>query len=607
MSGVIKLLPDHVANQIAAGEVIQRPASVVKELLENSIDAGAKKIQLIIKDAGKTLIQVIDNGSGMSAIDALMCFERHATSKIQNADDLFNIGTKGFRGEALASIAAIAHITLKSKQAENELGANIIMEGSIVKSNEPCACPDGTSIEVKNLFYNVPARRKFLKSNAVETKHIIEEFQRVAFVHPSIEFILVHNDQEIFNLEKGNFRKRIVDIMGKSYNERLVPIEEDTDIIKVSGFICKPEYARKSRGEQYFFVNDRFIKNHYFHHAISNAFDELIAHDNHPGYFIQLQVDPSEVDINIHPTKTEVKFQEESAIYAILKAATRKSLNKFSIAPTLDFNQEMSFDTPRPTGNVSAPEIKVDKSFNPFREEKDWERGASFQSPSGNWEKLFEEDQNPADFNDFLSQVHFEKQHEQGQIQTENEFPFIIQFGGNYILTSRNHELMIIDQRKAHERVLYEFLIEAQAFDQRKSQQLLFPETIELTPQGTVILEELLPELNKMGFDIAPFGPNTFTINGTPSDLVEIDVKDTLEHLVEQFQLHEKSFKEKKEQSLAKNMATKIAVKGGQKLQKEEMEHLVKELFACDQPYKSPSGKNIIFAIQTEDLIKYFS
>ena len=607
MSGVIKLLPDHVANQIAAGEVIQRPASVVKELLENSIDAGSKKIQLIIKDAGKTLIQVIDNGSGMDASDALMCFERHATSKIQNADDLFNIGTKGFRGEALASIAAIAHIELKSKQEENELGAKIIMEGSIVKSNEPCACPNGTSIEVKNLFYNVPARRKFLKSNAVETKHIIEEFQRVAFVHPSIEFTFVHNDQEIFNLEKGNFRKRIVDIMGKSYNERLVPIEEDTDIIKVSGFICKPEYARKSRGEQYFFVNNRFIKNHYFHHAISNAFNELISTDSHPGYFIQLQVDPSEVDINIHPTKTEVKFQEESAIYAILKASTRKSLNKFSIAPTLDFDQETSFNAPRATGTVSAPEIKVDKNFNPFREEKDWERGASFQSPNGNWEKLFKEDQNPADFSDFLEQVHFEKDHEQEQIDAENEFPFIIQFGSNYILTSRNHELMIIDQRKAHERVLYEFLIEAQAFDQRKSQQLLFPETIELTAQGTVILEEILPELNKMGFDIAPFGPNTFTINGTPSDLAEIDVKDTLEHLVEQFQLHEKSFKEKKEQSLAKNMATKIAVRSGQKLQKEEMEHLVKELFACDQPYKSPSGKNIIFAIQKEDLIKYFS
>lgn len=607
MSNVIKLLPDHVANQIAAGEVIQRPASVVKELVENAVDAGATKIQLIIKDAGKTLIQVVDNGLGMDSSDAQMCFERHATSKISSADDLFNLGTKGFRGEALASIAAIAHIDLKTKQVDSELGNHIVIEGSIVSENEPCSCPTGTSIQVKNLFFNVPARRKFLKSNAVETKHILEEFQRIAFVHAQVEFQFVNNDQEIFNLESGNFRKRIVDIMGKSYNQRLVPIEESTDIIKISGFIGKPDYAKKTRGEQYFFVNDRFIKNHYFNHAINGAYDELIAEDNHPSFFIKLTVDPRDVDINIHPTKTEVKFQEDSAIYAILKAAVRQSLNKYAVAPTLDFNQETSFNTPLPKGNISPPEIRVDKNFNPFKSEKDWEKGASFQTPKGDWEKLFKEDQNPQDYNDFLSQVHYEKDNEQVEIHNQAEFALLHQFKGNYIITSRNNELMIIDQRRAHERVLYEFLIEAQAFEAKKPQQLLFPETIELTPQGSTILQDLIPELSKMGFDIAPFGPNTFTINGTPADLTEIDVVDTLEHLVEQYQLHEKTFKEKKEQALAKNMATKIAVKNGQKLQKEEMAHLVKELFDCDQPYKSPTGKNTIFALQTEDLLKYFS
>ena len=368
MPDIIQLLPDAVANQIAAGEVIQRPASAVKELLENAIDAGSDTISLVIKDAGKALIQVNDNGFGMSETDARLSFERHATSKIKSADDLFNINTKGFRGEALASIAAIAQVELKTKIVGTDLGTQIIIEGSEVKEQEVCNCSKGTSFSIKNLFYNVPARRNFLKSNPVEIKHIIEEFQRVAMVHADIAFSMYNNGNEVFNLKKGSFRQRIVGIFGEKYNQKLVPVTENTDIVSIEGFVSKPEFAKKTRGEQYFFVNDRFIKNPYLNHAVNNAFDQLLSKDQFPSYFLKLTIDPSKIDINIHPTKTEIKFEDERAIYAIIRTAVKQALGKFNIAPTLDFEQESSFNVPlmKSSDSVKAPSIKVNKDYNPF-------------------------------------------------------------------------------------------------------------------------------------------------------------------------------------------------------------------------------------------------
>ena len=390
MSDIIKLLPDAVANQIAAGEVIQRPASAVKELLENAIDAGADNISLVIKDAGKALIQVIDNGFGMSETDARLSFERHATSKIKSADDLFNLSTKGFRGEALASIAAIAQVVLKTKVEGNDLGTEILIEGSEVKEQEVCSCAKGTSFSIKNLFYNVPARRNFLKSNPVEVKHIIEEFQRVAMVHADIAFSMYNNDNEVFNLKKGSFRQRIVGVFGEKYNQKLVPVEENTDIVSIIGFVSKPEFAKKTRGEQYFFVNDRFIKNSYLNHAVNNAFDQLLSKDQHPSYFLKLTIDPSKIDINIHPTKTEIKFEDERAIYAIIRTSVKQALGKNNITPTLDFEQESSFNVPllRSSEPIKAPTIKVNTSYNPFAEKSTPPPRPKAQSTK-NWESLY--------------------------------------------------------------------------------------------------------------------------------------------------------------------------------------------------------------------------
>ena len=420
MENVINRLPDAVANQIAAGEVIQRPASIVKELMENAIDSGASKIQLITKDAGKSLVQVIDNGCGMSEKDALMSFERHATSKIKTAQDLYSLFTKGFRGEALASMCAVAHVEMKTRRAKDELGNKIINEGSKIKTKEPTPTPQGTSICVKNLFYNIPARRKFLKSNSVETRHIIEEFQRVALIHPEITFIFSNNDSEIYHLEKGNFRQRIVSIFGKSFDEKLVPITENTDIVDISGFIGKPEFAKKTRGEQFFFVNNRFIRNSYLNHAVGQAMEDLLPPKAYPTYFIQLNIDPAEVDINIHPTKTEIKFSDEKSIYAILRAATKQSLNKFKVAPTLDFDQETSFQMYNPSneGPVSEPKITVNPDFNPFDEVKEtevkkWSSGSAFKTSTSkgsfDWKNLYENDKDlkKENFDDLFVDIKF--------------------------------------------------------------------------------------------------------------------------------------------------------------------------------------------------------
>ncbi len=620
MENVINLLPDAVANQIAAGEVIQRPASVVKELMENSIDAGATTVELIIKDAGKTLVQVIDNGCGMTEQDARMSFERHATSKINSAQDLFSLCTKGFRGEALASICAVAHVEMKTRRQKDELGFHLINEGSKITTQEPTSTPQGTSIAVKNLFYNIPARRKFLKSNSVETRHIIDEFQRVALIHPEINFILINNDSEVYHLEKGNFRQRIVSIFGKSFDEKLVPIDEDTDIVGISGFIGKPEFAKKTRGEQFFFVNKRFIKNNYLNHAIAQAMEDLLPPKAYPTYFIQLEIDPAEVDINIHPTKTEIKFGDEKSIYAILRAATKQSLNKFKVAPTLDFDQETSFNTYNPSfdGPLSEPKVQVTPGFNPFEQEdqsdvqsKNWSSGSSFKSnaskPNFDWKNLYEDDRDlkNENFDDLIGEIEFEEEHEQKQLIEDNEAEevlFVKQIYNQYIQTFHNRKLIFIDQRRAHERVLYEYFKKSLNEQKNASQQLLFPESISLQAADAVLLKDVLPELQQMGIDINEFGPNDFVINGLPADLHELNAKQLIEQLIEQFKINGDEIRIDKREALAKNLSRNIAIKRGVKMEEEEMKGLVQQLFYCESPYINPSGKSTFFNFTAEEI-----
>lgn len=617
MENVINLLPDAVANQIAAGEVIQRPASAVKELMENSIDSGAEKIQLIIKDAGKTLIQVIDDGCGMTEQDARMSFERHATSKINTAKDLFALCTKGFRGEALASVCAVAHIEMKTRRAKDELGFHLINEGSKITKQEAITTPVGTSVSVKNLFYNIPARRKFLKSTSVETRHIIDEFQRVALIHPEIAFELINNDTEVYNLPKGNFRQRIVSVFGKSFDEKLVPIEEDTDIVGVAGFFGKPEFAKKTRGEQFFFVNKRFIKNSYLNHAIAQAMDDLLPPKAYPTYFIQLEIDPAEVDINIHPTKTEVKFGDEKSIYAILRAATKRSLNRFKVAPTLDFNQETSFNSydPEFNGPISEPKVQVDSSFNPFEKPKEakaksWSSGNSFKTSSAkgsfDWKNLYEQDKDlkNENFDDLLGDIEFEEEHEQTKLIKEdiNKFTFVKQIYKQYIQTFYKGNLIFIDQKRAHERVLYEYFQTALKEQKKTSQQLLFPESISLQAADAELLKSVLPDLQQMGIDINEFGPTDFVVNGLPSDLHELNAKQLIEQLIEQFKLNGDEVKIDKREALTKSMSRNIAIKKGQKLEVEEMSELVNQLFDCESPFINPYGKTTFFNFTLEEI-----
>jgi DNA mismatch repair protein MutL len=619
MENVINLLPDAVANQIAAGEVIQRPASVVKELMENSIDSGATTVELIIKDAGKTLIQVIDDGCGMTEQDAKMSFERHATSKINTAQDLFALCTKGFRGEALASICAVAHVEMKTRRLKDELGFHLVNEGSKITTQEPTSTSQGTSIAVKNLFYNIPARRKFLKSNSAETRHIIDEFQRVALIHPEINFFLVNNDTEVYHLEKGNFRKRIVAVFGKSFDQKLVPIGEDTDIVSISGFIGKPEFAKKTRGEQFFFVNQRFIKNNYLNHAIANAMDDLLPPKSYPTYFIQLEIDPAEIDINIHPTKTEIKFGDEKSIYAILRAATKQSLNKFKVAPTIDFDQETSFNTynSKASGPLSEPKIQVTPGFNPFSEQeedkvksKNWSTGLNLKQNTSkgdfDWKKLYDskKDLKNENFDDLIGEIEFEEEHEQKQLIEDpaTEITFVKQIYKQFIQTFKNGELLFIDQRRAHERVLYEYFKKSMDEQKNVSQQLLFPESISLQAADSVLLKSVLPELQQMGIDINEFGPNDFVINGLPADLRELSAKQLIENLIEQFKIDGDEIKLDKRESLAKSLSRNIAINRGVKMEKEEMVGLVEQLLLCKYPSINPSGKSTFFYFPIEEI-----
>lgn len=607
MPDIIQLLPDSVANQIAAGEVVQRPASAVKEMLENAIDAGANSIQLIVKDAGKTLIQVIDNGCGMTETDARLSFERHATSKIRQAEELFRIRTKGFRGEALASIAAIAHVEMKTRLSDNEVGTKILISGSEVENQEPCATPVGTSISVKNLYFNTPARRNFLKSDAVEMKHIVEEFERVALAHSDIAFKLIHNTSELFNLKSSTARQRIVNMFGPKYNERLVPVKEETAIVKLSGFIGKPEYAKKTRGEQYFFVNNRFIKNSYLHHAVKTAFDELISRDSYPAYFLYLDLDPSSIDVNIHPTKTEIKFTEERSIYAIIHSAVRNSLGKYNISPSLDFEQEDIFNVaPLPKDAQIAQPETVDFNFNPFdansgkspTSSSTFERNKPAGTP-GNWEDFYQ-----------ISEKSFESQSEliertpdTDRIADNRNF---IQLQKRYILTSIKSGMLIVDQQRAHERVLFEWAVTVMNDQQASSQQSLFPETIELSNQDCELLKDLEPDLQKLGFTVDSFGGSSVVINGVPAEAADYPVSELIEGILEQYKNEADSLKSASRTALAKSIARNMSVKRGRTLQREEMLELIDALFACEQPQVSPGGKPCILKFSIDELNEKF-
>lgn len=616
MSSIIQLLPDHVANQIAAGEVVQRPASVVKELLENAIDAGATDIKLICKDAGKTLIQVIDNGKGMSLIDARLCFERHATSKIRKAEDLFDLHTKGFRGEALASIAAIAHVELKTKQEQDELGTHLVIEGSKFTSQEPAVLPKGTSFSVKNLFFNIPARRNFLKSDVVELRHIIDDFQRVALAHANIHFTLYHNGSEIFNLPQSNLRQRIVNIFAGKTNEKLVPISETTDIVSIQGFIGKPEFAKKSRGEQFFFVNNRYIKNGYLHHAIMAAYEGLLKDGAQPSYFLYLDVPPHTIDINIHPTKTEIKFDDEHAMYAILRSATKHSLGQFNVAPVLDFDRDANLDTPYSYQHKEAdyPTIQVDGNFNPFAEEKKTSSGGKSAgtnykvAASGNsWESLyvglkdaFEPRELPVE-TDILTSTLF------GENEVEKAKTATYQIHKKYIVSPIKSGMLIIDQQRAHQRILYEQFLKNITIQQANSQQLLFPLTLYFSGNELALLQELQQSLENTGFVFESVTPESVQISGIPVAITESEVAIVLEQLVSDLteEIPDSSFSQM--DSMAKSMAKSLAVKTGTYLTEQEQENIVNNLFACKEQNLSPFQKPTFITISVEDLDKKFS
>ena len=582
---IIQLLPDHVANQIAAGEVIQRPASAVKEMLENALDAGGTEIKLFVKDAGKTLLQVVDNGCGMSETDVRMCFERHATSKIKNANDLFNIQSMGFRGEAMASIAAIAHVELNSKLTDKELGSCLIIEGSKIISQKDSTSISGTSIKVKNLFYNVPARRNFLKSDKVEMRHITEEFSRAALANPKVKIQLFHNNNELFHLPKSNFRKRIINIIGDKKNEILVPIDEETTLVKISGFIGKPEAAKRTRGEQYFFVNKRFIKSHYLNHAVSKAFEEVIPNNYFPSYFINLIIDPKLIDINIHPTKTEIKFEDEQAIYSIIRATVKRSLGAYNIAPSLDFSQEISFDVDFKKKNsniIIQPTIKVDSTYNPFEKKDEYQKKSGIKFTKEEYEEpsLSEE---------------FKSNHEHDQPN---------QIGNHFIAFPNENGLLLIDQRRAHKRILFEYFKNILIQQQGQSQQLLFPKEIKLSNTEIELINNIKKDLNSVGFIFECKG-NDLVINGVPPECQEENLQATIENLIEQAKNSEK-LKLTQKAALAKSLANSFAINKLKKLSDKEMKSLKNELLKCESPSVCPNGKRSMINLKTTDLEKYF-
>jgi DNA mismatch repair protein MutL len=613
----ILLLPDNIANQIAAGEVIQRPASAVKELLENAIDAGATEIKLLVNDAGKALIQVIDNGSGMSETDARMSFERHATSKIQNIEDLFHVRTMGFRGEALASIAAVSQVELKSRRKEDELGTLLEVENSLVKKQLPVAAPVGTSISMKNLFFNVPARRNFLKSNAAEMRHILDEFIRVALAFPNIFFSVFSNGQEVFHFEAGNLKQRVLQVLGTGYNSKLVPVKEDTDYLDIYGFIGKPETAKKTRGDQYFFVNNRFIKSAYLNHAVMSAYQNMITTDSFPAYILFIDLDPTQVDVNVHPTKQEIKFEDEKIIYAFIHAAVKHALAQFSITPTLDFDLDASIQ-------------QLDSIQKPFTEEKQFTTRSTniFQAftdanqahkimPNNfrPWEPIDE-----APYTGDARQIQpfeslgkyletpndYRTSSPELQLNTTPDLNNVTQIFNSYILVPKENSILLIHQQMAHERIIYERLTKAILGKPLATQSSLFPVSIELSPADAVILNELLPDLQQLGYRIESFGKNAFVIQGTPADVEQGEEAMVVEKILEQYKYSSTEFKVPKREMLLRTVAFQQAIKAGTVLKEREMQTLVEDLFNCEQPNSSPSGRPVYMELSKQQLDAMF-
>lgn len=624
-SDIIQLLPDSIANQIAAGEVVQRPASVVKELLENAIDAKAGNIQVILREAGRTLIQIIDDGSGMSETDARMSFERHATSKIRQSEDLFRIRTMGFRGEALASIAAIAQVEMRTRQAENELGTLIKIEGSEIKTQESVACLPGTNLCVKNLFYNVPARRNFLKSNSVEMRHILDEFQRIALAHPEVGFTLHHNDTEVFNLLPGKLVRRIIDIYGRNYREQLAFCQEDTSYISVRGYIGKPEFARKTRGEQFFFVNDRYIKHNYLHHAVTSAFDGTIPEGSHPFYVLFIEIDPAHIDINIHPTKTEIKFDDERSVYAIIMAAVKKAVGVYNLSQSIDFEDNINFLNP---SKSDQNHDSIPRTVMP-----DWaaqsrhaENGPS-KTNLTNWNKLFEGLQNTDDRSRELAAFEMNSTtvsrptsyQEQPMtiaskvnrmasevISAPESDAVLFQLHNRYILSQVKDGIMLIDQKAAYERILYERYRKMLTNRNGACQQLLFPKTIRLTHSDMQLVNETKKEIRSLGFEFDEFGANELIIRGIPADLPEESEQDLFEELVEQLKQSYSDLKLNKPESLSRALARRFSVRYAVKLSFLEIHTLIDQLFASTDPNRTPSGEAIIVLLTMDKLSSIF-
>ena len=598
MLDVIKLLPDSVANQIAAGEVIQRPASAVKELMENALDAGATQIDLTVKDAGKALIMVTDNGCGMSETDARLCFERHATSKISKAEDLFSIRTMGFRGEALASIAAIAQVEVRTRRKEDEVGVKIINEGSVVKEQTLAPMAVGTTFAVKNLFFNVPARRNFLKSPAAEMRHVVEEFTRVTLMNPEVGFTLTSDGKELYHLYPGNLKQRIMGLFGNNYDGKLLPVNQDTDRVSIHGYIVKAEFAKKTRGEQYFFVNKRFIKHPYLHHAIENAFLEMIPKDSFPGYFLDIEVDPADIDVNIHPTKTEVNFLDVKLVYAILHAAVRKAIGQNNLSTMIDFEEpsNLGFDfgeVVKSTNPIVQPSIPIDPTYNPFREKREFNKssfGGNFsgferKTDPGDWRVLYGEraDQEISNtLSDTKDKVHY------------------IQLNQSFIITTVKSGILFIDQHLAHYRILFEKFLKEMESNAGHSQQELFPQPFTLNANDASLLREIMPELQQVGFAMEQVNATTFMINGTPADLSGGDPVMLLEKMLENYKINRSDLQLDRKLNIAKTMASQLSVKAQTPLSELEMQNMADQLFGCTVAEVAPDGKKI-YAIFTLD------
>jgi DNA mismatch repair protein MutL len=601
MSDIIQLLPDSIANQIAAGEVVQRPGSAVKELMENAIDAGATTVQVIVKEAGKTLIQVIDNGMGMSETDARMSLERHATSKIRKAEDLFTLHTKGFRGEALASIAAVSQMDMKTRPADQELGTCLVVEGSEVKKQEPVACEKGTSISVKNLFYNIPARRNFLKSNPVELKHIIDEFQRLALAHADVVFSFIQTDEVVYDLPAGKLSQRIVNIFGKSYQEQLAACQEETNLVKVFGYVGKPEFARKTRGEQFLFVNQRFIRSNYLHHAVMNAFENLLPENSFPFYVLFIEIDPKHIDVNVHPTKTEIKFDDERAVYAVVRSAVRQAIGSHNLTPAIDFNADVNIISKLSQAAAQSNDVYFDERFSSGLRNQNQE----------DWEKLFNQSRNFAPRTPEPQVLRFEssvnKSSSDDLTDVASEEKAVVQLHDRYIMRQVRSGLMILDQQFAHERILYEKFLHQLRNKSAESQQDLFPQAVTFSAADFALIMEMEQEIAALGFRLEVFGKNTILINGVPANLPAGSGKALFEGLIEQFKINQSDLSIPLKENLARSLAKRAGIKGGQKLVKEEMQALITGLFACSTTNYTPDGVPTFFIFELRKIESYFN